>query len=580
MALTEKSYSIKGVFLLKMTHINQKLSGLVLVAIVGVAVLAICSNILFFNITQGIQDIKDNKLNIYTSMSILSESMYQYEKIILDVINVTESNFDYKIPEYKEALEGLDQKLLEKIEYLEARQLEGDILRESFMDIQETKNQIIELSEAGFKFKAYSIYLTQIDRIEKFQKNLTETNASTQKELNQKMQAIVNKSKKMQLYILIIGGCCILGVVLISRWIGSQLRQGIEKISIAIDGMEKGDFQLIEVNQRISNDELGSMLIQLEKMKQKLNVYFGQMAEANRKVINLVEFCEKQTDRSSESIQSTVDSVEEQERLLYQQMNEIDYLYGREEKAGALLEEVLEKINEVAAHSFEIEKSSETGTLKMENLSEEQKKLTESIEELNQQMKGIIEDAEATDSILMIIENIAKQTNLLALNASIEAARAGDFGRGFSVIAEEVRALSLESNSSLDLVREKLYNIKNSTRISYHLQDDVYQNTQMTKVIFREVLSDIEQSHESILKLNKNIEATVGFIEELEIIKQHNLKEFHQYKEVLSLGQEKNSVMAQGIKSNSSMIKQLYQKTAELKETAQGLIIKGQAFKL
>lgn len=70
---------------------------------------------------------------------------------------------------------------------------------------------------------------------------------------------------------------------------------------------------------------------------------------------------------------------------------------------------------------------------------------------IENRVQGALEDASSTDDILLSITSIAKKLNLLGLNASIEAARAGEAGRGFNIVAEEVRKLS---DFSSDLVRQ------------------------------------------------------------------------------------------------------------------------------
>lgn len=111
------------------------------------------------------------------------------------------------------------------------------------------------------------------------------------------------------------------------------------------------------------------------------------------------------------------------------------------------------------------------------------KDITDNIESLSGRMNqmsesisGLSETADNINKFVSTITSISDQTNLLALNAAIEAARAGDAGRGFSVVADEVRALATETNTSASEVADLVQKIIQSTRVAVNAVGDLQEN--------------------------------------------------------------------------------------------------------
>jgi methyl-accepting chemotaxis protein len=145
------------------------------------------------------------------------------------------------------------------------------------------------------------------------------------------------------------------------------------------------------------------------------------------------------------------------------------------EQINASINDIANSANQLSSSANNINKTSEqvnqllvSGTSDAKNNQESMYGFTENISNMVDELNLLQEDSHKIGNVLDVIKSIADQTNLLALNAAIEAARAGEQGRGFAVVADEVRALAHRTQYSTVEIQSIVEELQNKTTNAVH----------------------------------------------------------------------------------------------------------------
>lgn len=264
------------------------------------------------------------------------------------------------------------------------------------------------------------------------------------------------------------------------------LLKDLHRVGEALGNIAKGEGDLTKRIHSQSTDEVGKLANDFNHFVKSLHSTVGKLEVTA-------------IDLSSQS-DIIADKTEQNSRKIYQQRSETNAVA---EAVNQLAQSTQEIIQHVHNANDQVEQTLALGQDGIRQVSKSQRSVNDLASKLDSASDVVMQlnsHAQGITGILNTIEEIAEQTNLLALNAAIEAARAGEAGRGFAVVADEVRNLSQRTSSSTNEIQQVMESVQQSSTEATQLM-------QASSLLAEESVADAGQAKEMLTQILEAVEA-------------------------------------------------------------------------
>jgi len=418
-------------------------------------------------------------------------------------------------PESLAAFEQAASEFSENEKKIAALKLEGEG-KQAIERLVKAEQEYRDIAKQAMEFKRQS-QMNEISRLMKERGNaitleVTEAGAQAravqEKHLQQVSAMLSQQAKQMKYMTLITVGVVFLVSMALALYISEKIARPVRQISDHAKKIADGDLLLDDIH--VANrDEIGELAQAFNQMVHHLKQLIQQVSTAAEHVSASAEeltASAQQANAATEEVTASIQEVAQGAEMQGKRAEESVQAVG---EMATAIERMAQTATSVASSATETTKQATVGQQYLQKVVVQMNTINQSTNETNMVIKELNEKSAQIGKIVDVIVGIAEQTNLLALNAAIEAARAGEHGKGFAVVADEVRKLAEQSRESANQIAQLIETIQQNTGHVVHIvgkgTEEVKQGTKLveeTGTFFARILRSIEDVNDQIQELS------------------------------------------------------------------------------